>query len=86
MRRSGVRFISPAPIQIRVCCYESNRKPFFIGSQVMLDVMHFGEFSISQKKPSVLGWVEPLSGHAFWVMFKAGGFETQWKCILRRVN
>ena len=29
MRRSGVRFISPAPIDIRVCCYENRSKPFF---------------------------------------------------------
>ena len=31
MRRSGVRFISPAPIQIRVRCYVNSSEPFFFG-------------------------------------------------------
>ena len=44
MRRSGVRFISPAPILIRVCCYESNSKPFLFGDDVTMDVNRFTQY------------------------------------------
>jgi hypothetical protein len=38
MRRSGVRFISPAPIYIRVFCYEKCSKPFLFCGDVTADV------------------------------------------------
>ena len=45
MRRSGVRFISPAPIQITVHCYLFSSEPFFFGRYVRADVRRFCESS-----------------------------------------
>jgi len=34
MRRSGVRFISPAPMKSRVCHYENSSRPFLFGGLI----------------------------------------------------
>ena len=39
MRRSGVRFISPAPMKSRVCHYENSSRPFVFGCEVAADVV-----------------------------------------------
>ncbi len=60
MRRSGVRFISPAPMNTRVCCYENSSKPFFFGYDVTADVRlftksspPFGQKKTQQARPGV---------------------------------